>query len=60
MPSDVAYEREPESFDLVDRPIVDGTSARVAGPFEVMTLGRYSVEDWQGSVVTRDGRGIDN
>jgi len=39
MPSDVAYEREPESFDLVDRPFVDGTSIRVTGPFEVMTLG---------------------
>ncbi len=59
MPSDVAYEREPQSFDLVDRPIVDGTSIRVTGPFEVMTLGRYSVEDWKGSVVTHDGGGIE-
>src|SRR5260370_30106337 len=59
MPSDVAYEREPQSFDLVDRPIVDGTSIRVTGPFAVMTLGRYSVEDWNGSVCIPDGRGIE-
>ena len=59
MPSDVAYEREPESFDLVDRPVVDETSIRVTGPFEVMTLGRYSVEDWKGSVVTNAGLGIE-
>lgn len=59
MPSDVAYGREPESFDLVDRPIVDGTSIRVTGPFEVMTLGRYSVEDWKGAVVIHEGQGIE-
>jgi adenine-specific DNA-methyltransferase len=59
MPSDVAYEREPESFDLVDRPIIEDSSIRVIGPFEVMTLGRYSVEDWKGSVVTAGGQGIE-
>jgi len=47
----VAYDMEPEKVDLVDRPVIDPDALRVAGPFEVATLGRYSVEDWKGYVV---------
>ena len=47
----LAYDLEPEKVELVDQPIVDRTSTRVCGPFEVMTLGRYSVEDWTGYFV---------
>jgi len=57
MPSDVAYDREPETIDLVDRPISDSTSIRVCGPFEVASLGRYSVEDWKGYVVRKSDFG---
>ncbi len=47
----LAYDLEPEKIDLVDRPEIDTTAVRVTGPFEVATLGRYSVEDWKGYVV---------
>ncbi len=50
----VAYELEPEKVDLVDQPEVDNDALRVAGPFEVMSLGRYSVEDWKGYVVASE------
>jgi hypothetical protein len=49
--STLAYNREPEEIELHDQPLVDGTAVRVCGPFEVMSLGRYSVEDWKGYVV---------
>ena len=52
----ITANREPEKVELVDQPEVDGDSIRVCGPFEVMTLGRYSVEDWKGHVV-REARG---
>ncbi len=42
---------EPEKVELVDQPEVDKDAIRVCGPFEVMSLGRYSVEDWKGYVV---------
>jgi len=42
---------EPEKVDLFDQPEVDPTVVRVTGPFEVMSLGRYSIEDWKGYVV---------
>jgi adenine-specific DNA-methyltransferase len=58
-PSDVAYEKEPETFDLVDRPIIDPGSIRVTGPFEVMTLGRYSVDDWKGAIVSPHDNAIE-
>lgn len=45
---------EPEKVELVDQPEVDKSAVRVCGPFEVMTLGRYAVEDWKGFMV-RDG-----
>ena len=46
-----AYSLEPERVMLVDRPLIDSTTVRVSGPFEVMTLGRYSIEDWKGALV---------
>ena len=55
----LAYDLEPERVELVDRPEVDKDAIRVCGPFEVITLGRYSVEDWKGWVVRErsDGAG---
>lgn len=50
----VAYGLEPEKVELCDQPEPDPSALRVTGPFEVMTLGRYSVEDWKGYLV--DGR----
>ena len=47
----LAYDLEPEQVELVDQPEVDKDAIRVCGPFEVMTVGRYSVEDWKGWVV---------
>jgi adenine-specific DNA-methyltransferase len=52
----LAYDLEPEKVDLVNEPEVDPNAVRVTGPFEVMTLGRYSLEDWKGYVV---GEGTD-
>jgi adenine-specific DNA-methyltransferase len=46
---------EPETLTLYDDPEADKSAIRICGPFEVMTLGRYSVEDWKGSVITADG-----
>jgi adenine-specific DNA-methyltransferase len=43
---------EPEKIELVDRPAIDAGSIRVCGPFELMSLGRYSIEDWKGYVAT--------
>jgi len=47
----LAYDLEPEKVELVDQPEVDKDAIRVCGPFEVASLGRYSVEDWKGYVV---------
>lgn len=49
--STIAHNREPETIDLVDQPEVNRDATRVTGPFEVMSLGRYSPEDWKGYVV---------
>jgi len=46
----LAYDLEPEKVELVDQPDVDKGAIRVTGPFEVMTIGRYSIEDWKGYV----------
>lgn len=46
----LAYDQEPEAVELFDTPEVDGSAVRVTGPFEVMSIGRYSVEDWKGYV----------
>jgi adenine-specific DNA-methyltransferase len=48
---------ESEKVELVDQPEVDKDAIRVCGPFEVMSLGRYSVEDWKGYVVREPGIG---
>jgi len=47
-------DQEDSGVDLRDRPLPDGTKLRVTGPFEVLSVGRYSVEDWKGYVV-REG-----
>jgi len=49
----LAYDLEPEKVQLVNQPEVDRDAIRVSGPFEVMTLGRYSIEDWQGYFTER-------
>jgi len=53
----LAYDLEPEKVELVDQPEIDKDAVRVCGPFEVMSLGRYSVEDWKGYVVSEPGIG---
>lgn len=53
----LAYDLEPETVDLVDQPEVDSGAIRVCGPFEAMTLGRYSVEDWKGYIESEASRG---
>jgi adenine-specific DNA-methyltransferase len=55
--STLAYDREPETIELRDLPVPDRSAIRVCGPFEVMSLGRYSVEDWKGYVVRDAGIG---
>ena len=47
----IAHGREPQKIAFVDLPEKDKGALRVTGPFEVMSLGRYSVEDWKGYVV---------
>jgi adenine-specific DNA-methyltransferase len=54
----LAHGREPENILLVDRPEEEKGAVRVAGPFEIMSLGRYSVEDWKGYVVREQGVGL--
>jgi adenine-specific DNA-methyltransferase len=51
----LAYELEPEKIELVDQPEIDPDAVRVTGPFEAMTIGRYSLEDWKGFVFSEDG-----
>lgn len=53
-PATIVDQLEPEQIDRVDRPLIDSSAVRVHGPFEVMTLGRYSRDDWQGSLVDND------
>ena len=55
----LAYDLEPEQVELVDQPEVDKAAIRLCGPFEVMTLGRYSVEDWKGYVVREQPNGAE-
>jgi adenine-specific DNA-methyltransferase len=47
----IASEKEPERIELFDQPEINKSVLRVCGPFEVMSIGRYSPEDWQGYVV---------
>jgi adenine-specific DNA-methyltransferase len=53
----IARDQEPERVELVDRPEIEADAIRVCGPFEVMTLGRYSVEDWKGYFVNASTTG---
>jgi adenine-specific DNA-methyltransferase len=53
----LSNDREAGEMRLVDQPEVDKDAIRVCGPFEVMSLGRYSVEDWKGYVVREPGIG---
>jgi adenine-specific DNA-methyltransferase len=46
---------EPEQIELFDQPQIDSAALRVCGPFEVASLGRYSLEDWKGYVVSGEG-----
>ena len=48
---------EPEKVELVDQPEIDKDAIRVCGPFEIASLGRYSVEDWKGYVVSEPDTG---
>ena len=50
-------DKERQDIFLVDQPIMDKGAIRVCGPFEVDSLGRYSVEDWKGYVVSEPGIG---
>ncbi|MFZ5541688.1 MAG: site-specific DNA-methyltransferase [Pseudomonadota bacterium] len=50
-------DKESQDVSLVDQPVVDSSAIRVCGPFEVASLGRYSVEDWKGYVVREPGIG---
>jgi adenine-specific DNA-methyltransferase len=47
--------KEPERVDLYDQPRTDESALRICGPFELVTVGRYSVEDWKGSVIRDSG-----
>ncbi|NUO83867.1 hypothetical protein HUU05_27640, partial [candidate division KSB1 bacterium] len=51
----LANDLEPQKVTFFDQPNVDKTAIRVTGPFEVMTLGRYSPEDWKG-YLTESGK----
>jgi adenine-specific DNA-methyltransferase len=55
--SSLAYDKEPEQIELVDQPLIEKDAVRVCGPFEVASLGRYSVEDWKGYVLREPGIG---
>ena len=46
---------EPQEIEVRNEPIVRRRNIRVASPFEVMTLGRYSVADWRGYAVEDSG-----
>jgi adenine-specific DNA-methyltransferase len=53
----LAYDLEPEKVELVDQPEIDKDAIRVCGPFEVMSIGRYSVEDWKGYLIRESTAG---
>lgn len=53
----IAYNLEPEKVAFVDRPETESDAIRVAGPFEVMSVGRYSVEDWRGYLISESDNG---
>lgn len=53
----IATGKESERVVLNDRPVADPAAIRVCGPFEVASLGRYSVDEWKGYVVSTDSIG---
>ena len=53
----LANDEEPQELVLLNLPHRDKDVVRVCGPFEVASLGRYSVEDWKGYVVREPGIG---
>ena len=55
----LARDLEPAKVELVDQPEIDSSAIRVCGSFEVMSLGRYSLEDWKGYVSTAGGEGME-
>ncbi len=54
----IASGQEPEKIDLVGNPEETVEAIRVTGPFEMMTIGRYSIDDWKGYV--RQGDKLEN
>jgi len=56
----LANNLEPGEIELRDQPETDKSTIRVCGAFEVMSLGRYSVEDWKGYVATPQAEGIES
>jgi adenine-specific DNA-methyltransferase len=46
----LANDEEPQELIVTDDPEPNKDAVRVTGPFEVASLGRYSVEDWKGYV----------
>jgi adenine-specific DNA-methyltransferase len=50
----IGSDKEPEIVEIVDRPEVVAGAIRVTGPFEILSVGRYSAEDWRGQVVSTD------
>jgi len=53
----LANDEEPQELVLINEPEPDKSTLRVVGPFEVASLGRYSLEDWKGYVVRESGIG---
>ncbi len=51
----LAHDLEPEKIELWDQPEIDKSAVRVTGPFDAMSIGRYTVEDWKGYVVRDNG-----
>ena len=45
----ITGQKEPETVAIVDTPLVDASALRVSGAFEILAVGRYSIEDWRGS-----------
>jgi len=50
----LANDLEPEKIEIIEQPEADSSALRVTGPFEVMSVGRYSVEDWKGYVTAAE------
>ncbi len=54
----IANAQEPERIPVIDDPEIDAGVIRVTGPFEIMTIGRYSIDDWKGYI--SDGGRLEN